>query len=1036
MTEVPSENVRAPHPDTAELDTNQDIPDQDPIPHLRHPHCLCPQTNNTVNFSDTCADSDLARHDPHFGDLVELQPGPQQLIQQAVSAGNHENEMIKQEYAEDHHTSNGINESLPYDRETHSTTSVQKSATPLTTSAGEFMLANADCQDARAATDLRHNQSLTADKDMIGDADNYSDDSLEMPEQDSELSVADSDEQRIQAYAKLEFDDGEFYMTTYAVELGRDIVAARQAFDRGLDFRDGTSSRSGQNDASNESFSILEHIISQGDGCVRPIDISSETRGVDLKRKRSRSSGSASQRLSQSSSVPHRVTRVDYNDLAMQGLSGHLGMNGYGPEFTPSPSMMPLIPIHPPTFMDGAGAHKSISRRHIKIAFNFEKHLFEATVLGRNGCYVNDEFVYPEDVRELHNGSILQIGGVGVRFVLPDVPEGATGAELRESSDPLSGGIGFGMANSDAEDLEREDVGNEEEQDLEEEDDGQGMEQIEPTEDEDEEEEEEEEPEPKVVLTKGKTKKKLEPPPPPAKRKGPGRPPKNGVSSKREQALQAKEAREEAKSQIRKASGIVEERGKRKIAKEEKVRKQAELQPNGKRKYTKRKRTGGLEDQQRMREDTEKTESAPPEQALAAALPPKPPKEKKPVKPPRSPSPVFDESTMTPEQLAKPQSSYVVLIYEALKNSATGAMSLPQIYRAIERKYPFYKLRVQTQGWQSSVRHNLSQHGAFKKIQRNGKGWMWGLVPDVAIDKEKKRRISPPITVPQGYYQNGPSVMQHPSGYASMPGQYGHVPQGPYGTSMHFPPPYSRPPIPLPLATAESAYQSPYQSAPPPVSHPTSQLQIQLSNGTGPYPQSYAPSKTPHPQTFNNSGVPSAHQEHVQVPSAVNGAATIGEPSQEVARAVASFKSSLIGSIEDKAHAEALVTSAINRTLGIQKKSSVPGEEDPKEKSIMTAFSTMLEDISKKNMAAKHQAPIASEPLQPTSSHTELVEEESSQQPNGTSKPAEVAIKITLANGDINPSRSGEIDTLQVGTESPVKNGDMALNNRNGEPVP
>ncbi|KAI5858002.1 hypothetical protein BZA05DRAFT_385512 [Tricharina praecox] len=104
----------------------------------------------------------------------------------------------------------------------------------------------------------------------------------------------------------------------------------------------------------------------------------------------------------------------------------------------------------------------------------------------------------------------------------------------------------------------------------------------------------------------------------------------------------------------------------------------------------------------------------------------------------RSPSPEINEADLAPELLIKPNVSYVVMIHEAILNSADKVLSLPQIYKAIETKYPYYKFKVQTQGWQSSVRHNLGQHKAFYKVDRAGKGWLWGVVEGVSIEKEKK----------------------------------------------------------------------------------------------------------------------------------------------------------------------------------------------------------------------------------------------------------------------------------------------------------
>ncbi|KAA8913505.1 hypothetical protein FN846DRAFT_916149 [Sphaerosporella brunnea] len=115
-------------------------------------------------------------------------------------------------------------------------------------------------------------------------------------------------------------------------------------------------------------------------------------------------------------------------------------------------------------------------------------------------------------------------------------------------------------------------------------------------------------------------------------------------------------------------------------------------------------------------------------------------KEKPPPKPRklRTPSPEINEADLPPESLIKPNISYVVMIHEAIMNSADKVLSLPQIYKAIEAKYPYYKFKVTTQGWQSSVRHNLGQHKAFYKVDRAGKGWLWGIVDGVSIEKEKK----------------------------------------------------------------------------------------------------------------------------------------------------------------------------------------------------------------------------------------------------------------------------------------------------------
>ncbi|KAI4204685.1 MAG: hypothetical protein LQ350_001000 [Teloschistes chrysophthalmus] len=816
------------------------------------------------------------------------------------------------------------------------------------------------------------------------------------PTLEAATSVIDSEAPRIQAFAKLEFDDGEFYMNTYSVELGRDIRAARQAYE--LDLQASANLRKQSSSSANLSHSSSkvreengEHlaggVISESGG-VMALDPSDRDEDVKQRRhKKTKSTTSSSQQLSRKSSMNLPGTRTDYQSLAMASLRDptvdeELAVPAH--RNMPSPEACPIVPIHPPTATDGATtSHKSISRKHVRIAFNFEKHLFEVIVLGRNGAFVDEEWYPKGDVQSLRSGSLIQIGGVGIRFLLPDVAPGETGAENHRNSDPVSfdmdyasGGSGDIEGSSDA---ERDD---DDEDDVNNGDAGDDSNDIESEEEEEQESDEsKEEPrgrqrprlmkptpanrpvrnrksvqgkkptktrEPPKAKAKAKQKTKLvanskeAPKPelvtPPPKRKGPGRPPKNGIISKREEALLAREAKEAAKaatqgkSKDMPASG----RGKGKSlpmpieAKPEKEKNN--LQPNGKRKYKKRKTKAELEagEQQGVRESTEHTDAVPPEQN--AAPPPKPPKPMKPPKPPRSPSPVFDEATLTPEQLAKPQASYVVLIHEALSNSPTGQMSLPQIYRAIERKYPFYKLRVTTTGWQSSVRHNLSQHAAFRKIERDGKGWMWGLVPEISIEKEKKRRMTPPPMAAQGYYP-GPQMIQPP--YNSYPGMPGPIqyPYGPYTGSPvgptlyhppgHYPPPMSSsaPALPAALANAQvdnsSTYQSPYATA---SSQPKPESSQPQQHPPAPNGQQI-PADTPIPAENGASLQQSSSQPQLlppslnRPPSQISHSPHLADHTPEFQNVIHKFKSYLLKSMADKPNAEAIIDSAINGVL-------------------------------------------------------------------------------------------------------------------------
>ena len=807
------------------------------------------------------------------------------------------------------------------------------------------------------------------------------------PNLDAAISLADleSEPPRVSAFAKLEFDDGEFYMNTYSVELGRDVRAARQASEnhtqalrrasgssRKPSSSSGDASRASSKKVKREDGHRLASSIVSDSGGVMAVDHSDSEAARHRRSKKSKSATSSSQQLSRKSSMNFPTLQTDYQSLALASLSDPL----------PSPESCPLVPIHPPTLTDGISiSHKSISRKHVKIAFNFEKHLFELNVMGRNGAFVDEEWYPAGDTQPLRSGSLIQIGGVGIRFLLPDVALGETGAKNNPNSDPAS----FELENENGtydneEDSSGAESGEPDEDDEEsgdDDDDDGSNESDEANRSESISEEETRgrprEPKPTLAnrpvrnrkparakepsktkaLSKAKRSEKVklklkakkeptpEPAAPPPKRKGPGRPPKNGIISKRAQAELAKQAREAAKSSEQGEADANPGRGKGKSIPISTGAKQVEsnLQPNGKRKYKKRKSKIAPEggEPQAVRESTEHTESMPPEQNAAPAPPPKPPKPVKPPKPPRSPSPVFDEATLTPEQLAKPSSSYVILIQEALSNSATGQMSLPQIYRAIERKYPFYKLRVQTTGWQSSVRHNLSQHPAFCKIERDGKGWMWGLVPGVSIEKEKKRRFTPPPMAASGHYPAS-QMMQPPYPFSAPYPPFAPYPvmsigqRTPYGPPPHFAAPSTASSLPPALANAvdtSSSYQSPYATGPSIQNSEMSQASQQTPVADGQQPVRSKPqdiptangnppqSTNPYPQNPIRTGTPlTAPSPYGPTPPPLSGLELLlSQQPPEVTPIIQKFKKHLLGSMSDNPLAESIIDSAIHRVL-------------------------------------------------------------------------------------------------------------------------
>ena len=785
----------------------------------------------------------------------------------------------------------------------------------------------------------------------------------------------------LESFARIEFADSVFQMTTYAVIIGRDQRALEQARrdERRLEEYQRRLRESEQlglpapSPPTQDRGKFSKSYVSEEGGMLGPESDGGDNPRPAKRRKTSGGAASASGDSHQQDAAageqpaPEEKNQT-FNRQYVSHTPGAAAVNLSA--LRPSPYYVPFIGIHSPG-PNIASRTKAISREHLKIQFNPQEGVFEAIPLHKNGFFCQDVHYRDEKV-VLRSGDRLQIKDVDFVFIINGVPRGKTGAEdcLREDRAPSrrysEGGKEMSFEFESSHDPGRRSTSPEEEvaapaanadSDSELSDPPKDIREPTP----------EPPAKPQEVMETIEKDPETQPPikpeiplelladlPPIPKKRGPGRPPKNGIMSKREERLRKKAAMELAKKNMPQPPPG-DPPVKRKVGRPRKhpLPENATGKPE-KRKYKPRKSKTGEEGGS----DVEKTI-----------------KERRREKP-KTPPLELRREDYTEEQLQKPNKNYGVLIDEVL-SAAPGGLTLKQIYKRIQMKYPFYYFNVDTKGWESSVRHNLIGNDAFRK---NEETHLWSRVPGIDIDAGKKRKATSPDqsnnlnTFGQQYrasatpsaqmYQGDrgaqqgyrPGTVPQQAGYGAGAGQAAlaqnqqhHLGAQAAGAAgqMHRQAPYpnsaqvsgtapgvgygnpaaARPPQ---GGAQTTAYPSPYASRPP----STSAAQPGVARqGVPPHhvpspfnglPRTDANASHAHPGAHGPAGARQAQ------PGGVNGSALALKPAvaPELVRHVTNFKTTVTEQLAKRtAAAEAIAMSVINRGLGLTTESTVPTEE-------------------------------------------------------------------------------------------------------------
>ena len=627
--------------------------------------------------------------------------------------------------------------------------------------------------------------------------------------QDTLANNQDQEPYEAKGFAKLDFPDGDYIITTTKLVIGRNTELADQWKRHRKQERHQQRAREAL-----EQYELEPSQPSQpddGTGNAQPSSGSRSLEGTSA-RNFSEQGGAVHYHEQSDDEAPRskKRRRLQYSNSSTTSVTpasvhpSQIDLSGgsWSLEEEPENHASARLPVHPARQED----IKRISHEHLEINYNSREEQWELHVVG-NRAFVNEQLLNRGSIVPLEHNDEIMIPGVHMTFKLPDnfrsspVPFSGTFSEAQASDlvsvdDSLPGTSPVRRLSRAIESAESSDEDSDQDSDSpeapqkksgiklkfkkggkttpasgktvakspEENHKSEKAAKTKLTDKFPDDVEDDEGQDNIPVLDPGSALADVPQDQLPQKRKGPGRPPKNGFVSKKDDKQVRKRIKEyESRGEEAPSYALLVDEVRREAKLKEQQSKSGQLSLN-ETSHAVRSIEAGNE-----ASATDGTSTVPigsverNSQQLsqqgdrAKRSSPKP----KQIRKSRSPSPVRPLSECTEEELKKPNMTYVPLIDEAIRNSKKGYADLQEIYRTIQKLHPFFAYTAKGTGWQSSVRHNLKSE-RFKQVGKSGKGAYHAINTDFPLpnsDQKKGRRSTPPPrqggSMINGQYPNG-----------------------------------------------------------------------------------------------------------------------------------------------------------------------------------------------------------------------------------------------------------------------------------------